>query len=203
MSTIISIEELPLRENLESSDNIIVESLENPDVPTSRTTIEEVKKLFTGQVTEESNGFIKGQEIHQHLETLKSAANNICPWTQSLMDLCIMPLAEFVELKCDCCLVLCSIPDFPQDLIDSDAEAYVFTNRNEEHAVQMLVGATTGTIATRSMNKFVLTEWDYSSSKGISYATFSIRNRHLIMHTDPGYSGANFSIRNHHLIVTI
>lgn len=199
----ISIEKLPIREKLEIKDNIIVESLENPSVPTSRTTFEEVKKIFTGEITRDNENFVKGQDVHHQLETLKAAANNICPWKKSLSELCTMPLAEFINLQYDCCLVQSTAPDFPADLQESDTAAYVFTNRDEKNAVQILVGATSGIIATRRMNKTILTAWAYSNSKGISYATFSVRNRHLIMHTDPGYSGANFSIKNHHLIVTI
>lgn len=199
----ISIEKLPLRDKLELNDNIIVESLENPSIPTSRTTLEEVKKIFTGEITEDNENFVKGQDVHQQLETLKAAANNICSWNKNLSELCTMPLEVFIQLQYDCCLVQSTIPDFPTDLKDIDTTAYVFTNRDEKNAVQILVGATSGIIATRRMNKTILTEWTYSNSKGISYATFSIKGRQLIMHTDPGYTGANFSIKNRNLIVTI
>lgn len=199
----IPIEELPLRENPELKDNIMVESLDNPDVPTSRSPISEIKRLFTGIITQESDGFPEGHEIYEQFEALKAAANNICSWNREISELCTMELNEFIQLKYDCCLILSSVPDFPADLKESDASAYVFTNRNKNNAVQILIGATTGVIATRRMNNSLFTEWTYSNSKGISYATFSVRDRHLIMHTDPGYSGANFSIKNHHLIVTI
>lgn len=199
----ISIEKLPPRENLQINDNIIVESLENPSVPTSRTPLEEVKKLFSGEISEGNENFVRGKDIHQQLEALKAAANNICPWNDSLSELCTMPLAGFVKLQYDCCLVQSTLPDFPADLQGSDTSAYVFTNRDEKNAVQILVGASSGIMATRRMNNNILTEWTYSNSKGISYATFSVRGRQLIMHTDPGYSGANFSIKNRNLIVTI
>lgn len=199
----ISIEKLPLRESLEINDNILVESLENPSVPTSRTTLEEVKKLFSGEISERNENFVKGKDIHQQLEALKAATNNISSWKNGLSELCTMPLAEFIKLQFDCCLVQSTIPDFPADLQGSDTTAYVFTNRDEKNAVQILVGATSGIIATRRMNHSILTEWTYSNSKGISYATFSVKGRQLIMHTDPGYSGANFSIKNRNLIVTI
>lgn len=201
----ISIEKLPIRENPELNDNIIVESLENPSVPTSRTTLEEVKRIFTGEIDGDNENFVKGKDIHQQLETLKAAANNISPWTKSLAHLCTITLVEFVNLQCDCCLVQSSVLDFPADLIESDTEAYVFTNRSEKNAVQILVGAMTGIIATRRMNNSILSEWNYSNSKGISYATFELdpKTGHLIMHTDPGYSGANFSLNNGFLVVTI
>lgn len=199
----IPIEQLPLRENPDFKDNIMIENLDNPAIPTSRTPISEVKRLFTGIITQESDGFPEGKEIHGQFETLKAAANNICPWNKNISGLCTMELNEFIQLKYDCCLIQSSVPDFPADLKESDASAYVFTNRDKKNAVQILIGAETGIIATRRMNNSLFTEWTYSNNKGISYATFSVRDRHLIMHTDPGYSGANFSIRNHHLIVTI
>lgn len=201
----ISIEQLPNRENLEFNDNIIVESLENPAVPTSRTNLKEVKKLFTGQISEGNAGLIEGKEIHRQLEILKAAANNICPWGKNLSELCTMPLADFIKLQYDCCLVQSIIPDFPADLKENDKSAYLFTNREAKNAVQILVGANSGIIATRRMNNSILSEWNYSNSKGISYATFDVNpsTGELIMHTDPGYSGANFSIKKGHLVVTI
>lgn len=95
----IPIEELPLRENTDLKDNIMVESLDNPAVPTSRSPISEIKRLFTGLITQESNGFPEGHEIYEQFEALKAAANNICSWNREISELCTMELNEFVQLN--------------------------------------------------------------------------------------------------------
>lgn len=158
-------------------------------------TLKEIEKLIADAVT----------STDESIRTLKAVLNNVVNYSQPISTLLTIPLSEFIELKYDCCLVPSFVKDYPADLKADDSNAYVFTNRNAENGVQILIGAKSGIIATRRMNNSALTEWQYSNNKGISYATFSInpQTRHLIMHTEPGYSGANFSLKNGHLIVTI
>lgn len=203
--TTTPIEKLPFRQHLEFQDNIIVESLEDPSIPTSRTTIEEVKKIFTGKITEKNDGFISGKNIHEQLEILKSADNNVCVWKQTMADLFTITLSDFIQLQYDCCLVPSSVSDFPADLREEDNNAYLFTNRNASDGVQILIGAQSGYQYTRRLNNGVLTEWDVVQGSTIYYAVFDIdlSTGELSMHTDPGYSGANFTIEDGNLIVTI
>lgn len=95
--------------------------------------------------------------------------------------------------------------DFPADLLDTDEYAYLFTNRNRNNGIQIMIGDSSGNIITRRKTGFAVTGWNSPFRNGVSYATFDIdlATGELVMFTDIGYSGANFSIENGELIITI
>lgn len=68
MNDLKSIGELDFNPQPALSDQIIVENLEDPTAPTSRTTLRIVKDKFTGELTGTSEGFVNGREIYNELQ---------------------------------------------------------------------------------------------------------------------------------------
>lgn len=145
------------------------------------------------------------QEVETMVIQVAGNLNNVKIWQQSLSELFTIPLADFIDLQYDCCLVPNTVADFPADLKEVDTRAYVFTNRNATDGIQQLVGASSGHHFSRRMNGGQLTGWTPVQGNTIYYATFDVNpfTGKLTMHTDPGYSGANFSLKDGKLIVTI
>lgn len=145
------------------------------------------------------------QEVEQMIVQVTGNLNNVKSWKQSLSELFTIPLADFIGLQYDCCLVPASVADFPADLKETDATAYVFTNRDATNGIQRLIGASSGFHFSRRMNEGQLTDWTPVQGNTIYYATFEVNpfTGKLLMYTAPGYNGPNFSLKDGKLIVTI
>lgn len=145
------------------------------------------------------------QQVEQMIEQVAGNLNNVKSWKQSLSELFTIPLADFIALQYDCCLVPNSVADFPADLTGTDAKAYVFTNRDATNGIQQLIGASSGFHFSRRLNDGQLSDWTPVQGNTTYYATFEVNpfTGQLIMYTDPGYNGANFSLKDGKLIVTI
>ena len=145
------------------------------------------------------------QQVEKMIEKVTNNLNNVKIWKQSLSELFTIPLADFIALQYDCCLVPNSVADFPADLTETDAKAYVFTNRDATNGIQQLIGASSGFHFSRRLNDGQLTNWTPVQGDTIYYATFDVDpfTGELFMHTDPGYTGANFHVENGELFVTI
>lgn len=145
------------------------------------------------------------KNIDDKITGLAADINNIKAWEQSISGLLTIPLDEFINLRYDCCKVASYLSDFPEDLLESDSFAFIFTNRSENYGIQILIGANSGFQYTRRFINGVLSDWTPTQGDTIYFATFDIvtTTGMLEMHTDPGYSGADFSIEGDNLIVTI
>lgn len=160
----IRIKELPYEEP-EPADNIIIENLEDPESRTSRTRLDSIKRRFTGKLNKDSDGFATGKDVHDALQEITGSLNNISAWNQRMSDLFTIPLRDFIDLKYDCCLVSSLVPDYPETLKHTGEDAYLFTNRNARHGVQLLIGASTGFLLTRRLNNGIITSWTAPQGK--------------------------------------
>lgn len=157
-------------------------------------------KFSDGVWTKEECSILDGR-----VEQLQKDLNTVKPWNSAMSELLTMPEDRFIEQQCGCFLVPSTVSDFPEDLKESDTQAFVITNRGDDDGVQILIGAQSGFQYTRRMINGVLMGWTVVQGDTIYYATFDVNpfTGELFMHTDPGYTGANFHVENGELFVTI
>lgn len=145
-------------------------------------------------------------DIDRELQNLDmeniSNANDVPVWERTISDLFRIDLGQFNTLRYSCCKVSAQLSDFPADLKETDSIAYVFTHRNSQEGIQILVGAQSGIMLTRRKNEGKLTEWTYGGAGGISgHIVFEIdpSTGFLSVTTQPGYM-VQFSIENGYLV---
>lgn len=72
----IEISELPYKSIPEANDNIIIENLNTPE-PTSRTSLDQVKESFAGNIAENDEGFVKGNDVHKKVKAVTEDLHDI------------------------------------------------------------------------------------------------------------------------------
>lgn len=204
------------RRELKKTDAVLMQDMDDLAKEPERTSVQDIKDMFTGGIEAADEGFVKGGDVYEKISGLESALNElglegisnldtVLDWGRLISDLFRTDLPGFNNLSYSCVRVAAYVDDFPAELREYDDAAYVATQRNGVNGVQTLVGARSGYQYTRRLNNCVLTGWTTVQGNGIYYATFEIvpATGELVMNTEPGYFGADFAIENGNLVVII
>lgn len=204
-------EGMEYRQALKITDAIMLSDTENPDKGQPEYTyLEDIRTWLTYKAKENENGFLTGldlKKINTALSQLSlgdiSNTNSAYDFTGTLTDLFIVE--KYDSLIYNCLRVNVWTEDCPPELRDTDKYCYVFTNRNSNNGIQVVIGETSGYQFSRSKLGETISPWNSIRGDEIYYATFDVNTEtgELEMHTNPGYTGADFSIESDNLIVTI